>query len=240
MDEWKYQPARDLGLHESERLKSVQRESGLGGLIARSLWWWWVRWILRLTERIEISGHEHLPDSAPFVMVANHSSHLDVMVLATALPPRLRNRVLPLAAGDTFFETPAVAVFAAEMMNALPMWRKHFGHHAIEKLRKRLIEEPCAYLLFPEGTRSRDGRMATFKHGIGMIVAGTSVPVVPCYLSGTFQAMPPGAKWPRRRRIGLKIGSAQLFEDVTNDRTGWKSVAERLEDAIRKLGAPDS
>ena len=133
-----------------------------------------------------------------------------------------------------------MAVFAAEMMNALPMWRKHFGHHAIEKLRKRLIEEPCAYLLFPEGTRSRDGRMATFKHGIGMIVAGTSVPVVPCYLSGTFQAMPPGAKWPRRRRIGLKIGSAQLFEDVTNDRTGWKSVAERLEDAIRKLGAPDS
>ncbi len=145
MDEWKYQPARDLGLHESERLKSVQRESGLGGLIARSLWWWWVRWILRLTERIEISGHEHLPDSAPFVMVANHSSHLDVMVLATALPPRLRNRVLPLAAGDTFFETPAVAVFAAEMMNALPMWRKHFGHF------QAWHRHDCGWHLSPRG-----------------------------------------------------------------------------------------
>jgi len=240
VDDWKYQPAHDLGLHEGDRLKSVHRESGLIGLIARNLWWWWVRGVLRLTERIEVRGREHLPDSAPFVMVANHSSHLDVMVLATALPLRLRNRLLPLAAGDTFFETPAVAVFAAEMMNALPMWRKHFGHHAIEDLRKRLVEEPCAYILFPEGTRSRDGKMATFKHGIGMIVAGTSVPVIPCYLNGTFQAMPPGAKWPRRSRIDLNIGGAQSFADVPNDRSGWKSAAEKLETAVKELATTGS
>ena len=236
MDDWKYQPAHDLGLHEGDRLKSVQRESGLLGLIARNLWWWWVRGVLRLTERIEVIGREHLPDSAPFVIVANHSSHLDVMVLATALPLRSRNRVLPLAAGDAFFETPAVAVFAAEMMNALPMWRKNCGHHAIENLRTRLIEEPCAYILFPEGTRSRDGRMATFKHGIGMIVAGTSVPVIPCYLEGTFEAMPPGTKWPRRRTIRVSIGKGQCFADFPNDRNGWKQVAERLESGVRGLG----
>src|SRR5215472_792829 len=121
VEEWQYKPAQDLGLSEGERLRSVKRESGLVGTVARHLWWWWVRGALRLTERIELIGREHLPPSPPFVLVANHSSHLDAMVLATALPLRLRNCVFPLAAGDTFFETPVMAAFAAEMMNALPM-----------------------------------------------------------------------------------------------------------------------
>jgi 1-acyl-sn-glycerol-3-phosphate acyltransferase len=154
------------------------------------------------------------------------------MVLATALPLRLRNHVLPLAAGDTFFETPVISLFASEMMNALPMWRKNCGRHAIETLRDRLIQEPCAYILFPEGTRSRDGQIAPFKHGIGMIVAGNPVPVIPCRLTGTFDALPPGAKWPRRQKITLRIGHPQSFSNVPNDRPGWKLVAEQLESAV--------
>ena len=75
-----------------------------------------------------------------------------------ALPLRLRNCVFPLAAGDTFFETPAIAAFAAGMMNAPPLWRKNCGHHAIETLRQRPVAEPCGYILFPEGTRSRPVR----------------------------------------------------------------------------------
>jgi 1-acyl-sn-glycerol-3-phosphate acyltransferase len=235
VDDWKYQPAHDLGLDSEARRKSVVRESGLIGLVARNVWWWWVRGVLKLTEHVEVTGCEHLPDAAPFVMVANHASHLDVMVLATALPLRLRNRVLPLAAGDTFFETPVISIFAAEMMNALPMWRKNCGRHAIETLRDRLVQEPCAYILFPEGTRSRDGKMGPFKHGIGMIVAGSAVPVIPCHLSGTFEALPPAAKWPRRKKITLHIGQPQSFASLPNDRNGWKVVAEQLEAAVRTL-----
>lgn len=220
----------------SERLRSVKREGGLLTLISRTLWWWWVRGVLRLTERVEILGGEHLPPSAPFVMVANHSSHLDVLVLATSLPLRLRNHTLPLAAGDTFFETPAMAAFAAGMMNALPLWRKNCGHHAIDTLRHRLVTEPCGYILFPEGTRSRTGQPSPFRHGIGMLVAGTGVPVIPCHLLGTFAAMPPMAKWPRPGRIILRIGTPCLFQDVPNERTGWQAVARRLEQSVRDLG----
>ena len=235
MQEWEYKPAQDLGLSENERHRSVKRESGLVGMTARHLWWWWVKGVLRLTERIEVIGREHLPESPPFVLVANHSSHLDVMVLASALPLRLRNCVFPLAAGDTFFETPVIAAFAAEMMNALPMWRKNCGHHAIEVLRQRLLQDPCGYILFPEGTRSRDGQMGVFRHGIGMLVAGTSVPVLACYLSGTFEALPPGKTWPRRRAIRLRIAAAQRFESFPNDRTGWRSIAQNLEQTVRAL-----
>lgn len=235
MDEWHYKPAQDLGTAGTERLRSVQRESGLLGLISRNLWWWWVRGVLRLTERIEVTGREHLPASAPFVIVANHSSHLDLMVLATALPLRLRNSVIPLAAGDTFFETPAIAAFAAGMMNALPLWRKNCGHHALDTLRQRLVAEPCGYILFPEGTRSRTGQMSAFRHGIGMLVAATSVPVIPCHLQGTFDALPPHAKWPRSSRIVMRIGAPCQFESSSNERAGWQAIAQTLEQGVRAL-----
>jgi len=235
MNEWHYKPAQDLGTAGTERLRSVQRESGLVGLISRNLWWWWVRGVLRLTERIEVTGREHLPTSAPFVIVANHSSHLDLMVLATALPLRLRNSVIPLAAGDTFFETPAIAAFAAGMMNALPLWRKNCGHHALDTLRQRLVAEPCGYILFPEGTRSRTGQMSAFRHGIGMLVAATSVPVIPCHLQGTFDALPPHAQWPRSSRIVMRIGAPCQFENSPNERTGWQAIAQTLEQGVRAL-----
>jgi 1-acyl-sn-glycerol-3-phosphate acyltransferase len=235
VDEWQYKPAQDLGIAGTDRLRSVKRESGLPGLIGRNLWWWWVRGVLRLTERVEVIGREHLPAAAPFVMVANHSSHLDVMVLATALPLRLRNCVIPLAAGDTFFETPVVAAFAASMMNALPLWRKNCGHHAIDTLRQRLIAEPCGYILFPEGTRTRTGLMSPFRHGIGMLVAAANAPVIPCHLDGTFAALPPGVKWPRPRRIVLRIGKPLLFDRVPNERAGWETTARALEQAVRAL-----
>lgn len=236
MDQWEYKPASDLGLSGTERLRSVKRESGLLGRIGQHLWWWWVRNALRLAERIEIIGEDHIPGAVPFVLVANHSSHLDVLVLATALPARLRNHVFPLAAGDTFFETPVMAAFATGMMNALPMWRKNIGHHAIDSLRQRLVNEPCGYILFPEGTRSRSGQMAAFRHGIGMLVAETGVPVIPCHLHGTFAALPPGARWPRRSRIILRIGPPAAFASVPNDRAGWQAVSQTLEQSVRALG----
>ena len=88
MEEWQYKPAQDLGIGEMERLRSVKRESGLLGFLARKTWWFWVRAVLRLSERIQINGTEHLPATPPFIIVANHASHLDVLVLATALPLR--------------------------------------------------------------------------------------------------------------------------------------------------------
>ena len=77
--------------------------------------------------------------------------------------------------------------------------------------------------------------MNPFRHGIGMIVAATNVLVVPCHLDGTFDAMPPGAKWPRLRRIVLRIGLPCRFEGVPNERAGWQTVTQTLERAVRAL-----
>ena len=130
MDQWRLEPAHDLGLPTGQRLRSLQRESGLIETLARFGWWTAVRTYLTLAHRLSITGQEHVPAAPPFVLVANHSSHLDTLVLAASMRRLLWDRVFPIAAGDTFFETPIVAAFAAGLLNALPMWRRNCGSHA--------------------------------------------------------------------------------------------------------------
>jgi len=240
MDDWKYEPAHDHGLPPMQRWRSVRRESGLAASIARLGWRAFIRTYLTIWHRLSVTGREHLPAAPPFVLVANHTSHLDAVLLAAAMPAKLRDHVLPVAAGDTFFETPMHAAFAAGLMNALPMWRKNCGRHAMEQLRERLIGEPCAYILFPEGTRSRTGALGSFKPGLGMIVAGTPAPVVPCHISGAFDAWPPKARLPRPKRLRLRIGAPLSFANVENTREGWERIATDLRAAVEGLApSPD-
>ena len=236
MDDWRYEPAKDHGLSVAEQLRSVNRESGLPGRVGQSMWWAWVSVHLKLLERLDVVGREYLPAGPPFVLVANHASHMDALVLATLLPRRLRACTFPVAAGDTFFETPVRAAFSANLLNALPMWRRHAGRHAIGELRDRLLGQPCGLILFPEGTRSRSGQMGRFKPGLGMLVAGRPVPVVPCLLSGTAEAWPATARLPRPGcAIRAAIGPPLRFDDVADDREGWEAVATATEGAVRAL-----
>jgi 1-acyl-sn-glycerol-3-phosphate acyltransferase len=233
---WKYEPAHDLGMAPAERWKSLRREPGLSEVIVCHAWWAATRGWLRLRQRLRIEGRERLPAEPPFVLVANHTSHLDALVLGAAVPARLRPRVFPIAAGDTFFETPAAAALSATLLNALPMWRKKCGPHAMEELRARLVGEPCGYVIFPEGTRSRDGLLQRFRPGVGMLVAATPVTVVPCRIEGAFEAWPPTARRPRGGRVRVLVGDPQRFDDVANDRAGWEQVASRLHAAVGALG----
>lgn len=236
MDEWDLRPARDHGLTPGQRFRSFQRESGLIQTAFHQAWWRLVHGYLSVGHRLKVIGRERIPAEPPFILLANHSSHLDALVLAAPLPWRQRDHIFPIAAGDVFFETPALAAFAAGMLNALPMWRKKCGPHAMKELRQRLLEEPCAYILFPEGARSRDGKMLPFKPGLGMLVAGTPVPVVPCHLAGTFEALQPETSWPRwGQRITLRIGSPLVFSSVDNKREGWEEIARTTREAVEQL-----
>src|SRR6184192_1968476 len=187
VEPWQLQPARDTGLTPGERFRSVRRESGLLEALAQQTWFSLLRIYFAIAHRLKITGREKLPRHGPFVLAANHCSHLDALVLGAALTPRHRERAFPIAADDVFFQTTAASVFSAIVLNALPMWRKNWGPHALADLRRKLQEEKCIYVIFPEGSRSRDGRMAHFKHGLGMLVAETQVPVVPSFIAGTFE-----------------------------------------------------
>lgn len=239
MINWRYQPARDFGLTAMQRHQSIQRECGLGDHLVRLTWALAVRTLLALHNRLDIVGREHLPARTPFMLVANHASHLDTLVLSAALPLRCLERLHPIAAGDYFFSQRPAAAFATMALNALPVWRgkRTCGLQALLDLRARLQREEAIYILFPEGTRSRDGRMESFKPGLGLLVAATPVPVIPCYVHGAFAALPPRGIIPSAARVSLEIGPPLTFASVTNNRAGWEHIAAETEAAVRRLGA---
>jgi len=190
---------------------------------------------LKLAHRLNLKGTERLPQSPPFILIANHTSHLDAIVMASCLPWRDRDRVFPIAAGDVFFEVPAIAAFAAFFVNCLPLWRQNAGRHALGELSTRLLEERCVYILFPEGRRSPNGELQPFRDGLGMLVAGRPVPVVPCHLDGAHAALPRGARVPRPRRITLTVGEPLRFDHLSNDRRGWAEVGAACRAAVEAL-----
>jgi 1-acyl-sn-glycerol-3-phosphate acyltransferase len=237
MEPWHLQPARDTGLTPAERFRSVRRESGLLESLAHEACFLLLRSYFAIAHRLTIIGREKLPTHGPFVLAANHCSHLDALALGAALTPRHRERAFPIAAGDVFFQSTVTSTFSAIMLNALPMWRKNCGPHALADLRRKLQEEKAIFIIFPEGGRSRTGSKIPFKHGLGMLIAETNVPVVPCGLVGTFEALPPDRTLPRPVAIKLLIGDALQFASTANDRTGWSQIAASLESRVRDLVA---
>jgi len=235
MSDWQLRPARDLGQAPNARLKSLARERGLGSVLLREAWRGLVGTYLTLAHRPVIEGRENLPAKPPYVLIANHSSHMDTLLLGHVLQGAAAREAHALAAGEVFFGSDKAAIFAAYAINALPVWRKQTKGSDLALMRARLAEDGLVYILFPEGTRARDGVMAPFKPGIGTLVAGTGIPVVPCALEGCHAAWPADATWPRPGRLRVRIGAPLRFDEVANQPRGWVTVAQRCEDAVRAL-----
>jgi 1-acyl-sn-glycerol-3-phosphate acyltransferase len=232
---WTYKPAADHGLPPSERIKSVKREPGFMSVLAHHAATSVLRTHFVLYNRLEVHGKQHLPTKPPFVMISNHQSHIDAPLLSCILPWRARSCAYPVAAGDVFFKSLAHSVLSSLFINALPIWRKKVSTHALFELRERLIEGDSGFIIFPEGTRSRDGSIGSFKPGLGMLVAGTNVPVIPCHIAGAFESMPADKTLPRPHKMIVSVGPPLTFADAPDAREGWERVAKESEAAVRAL-----
>lgn len=179
---------------------------------------------------ITVEGREQLAQlSGPFVVVSNHSSHLDAPLIITALPRRLGRYVAAGAAADYFFDVWWRKGLTALFFNAFPVDRT--GLRGRKGLATSLLDAGVPLLLFPESTRSRTGAMAPFKPGAAALCISRDVPCVPVALVGAGDAMPRGHRWPRRGRPPIIV----VFGEPMSPEPGEKPLtfSERIAGAVR-------
>jgi len=236
MDAWQYDTSPDLDQSLTERLRTFPREPDLLIYSLRSFVAIGVRSWLKIYHRFQVTGRENLPSEGSYVLVANHTSHLDALTLAASLPLKKLHRAFPAAAEDYFFKNMPRTFLAAALINALPFNREVGFRQSIKLCHGLLENEGNILFLFPEGTRSVSGELGDFKPGIGMLLAGINVPVLPCYLCGAHAAWPKGAWLPRPRKLHLRIGAARRYDTLKPGKQAALTISRELHDAVRELG----
>jgi 1-acyl-sn-glycerol-3-phosphate acyltransferase len=148
------------------------------------------------------NGRDKLPRlKAPVILVANHVSHIDTPVILAALPRRFRKKTVVAAAADYFYRNRLVAITVSLIFNTVPLDRKGGGleRESVGHV-DRLLDGGWNLLLFPEGTRSRQGAAGRLRRGAAVLAARHRIQIIPIRVTGTRNVMPPGRFWPSRRR----------------------------------------
>ena len=235
MNPWCYEPAADLNQSLIERLRKFPREPDMLVYGMRSFTALLIRGWIRAYHRFTIVGGENLPNEGSFVLVANHASHLDALCLSAALPLRKLHRVFPAAAADYFFESVPRIWMATVVVNALPFAREVHIRQSLALCDQLLKNPGNVLIIFPEGTRSQTGNIGRFKPGIGMLLAGCAVPVIPCFLDGAFRAWPKGRFFPWPAKITLRIGTPKNYAHLQPGKESGYAIAAELQSAVRKI-----
>lgn len=233
---WEYHPPRDIGTTMSEALRSFPREPKMLIYCIRSIAALLLRSWLRLYHRLRIEGRENLPKHGSYVLVCNHTSHLDALCLMSSVPFGKINQTFPAAAADYFFSNLTRTAASAILLNALPFERKTNGAQSLSACSKLLHDEGNILILFPEGTRSATGEMGRFRSGIGRLVAGTEIAVVPCHLDGALEAWPKGKGFASPRRLRLRIGSPRTYTQRAKTQESVGEICQDLQQSVEKLG----
>jgi 1-acyl-sn-glycerol-3-phosphate acyltransferase len=170
---------------------------------------------------------------APFIVVANHSSHLDAPLIIGGLPKRLSRFLAAGAAADYFFDVRWRKWLTTLFFNAFAIERNSEGKRGGSS--KALLERKVPLLIFPEGSRSKTGELGRFKPGAAALAMTTKVPCLPIALVGASTAMPRGVNWPKRGRfpVAIVFGAPMMPEKgETADQ-----FSTRLNDEVRRLHA---
>ena len=235
--DWQYDTIQNPNQALIKRLRRFPRKPDMLVYGVRSLAALGIRAWLRVYHRMEVIGREHLPAEGSYVLVANHTSHLDAVSLLSALPLKKLHRAFPAASTDYFFTSIPRLAIATVIVNALPFDQRVHFRQSLTLCQQVLADPGNILILFPEGTRSTTGEIGEFKPGIGLLLAGTSVPVLPCHTSGAFHAWPKGRMLPRPGRLRLMIGAPRNYAGFQPGKSAALQICQELRQAVLELAA---
>jgi 1-acyl-sn-glycerol-3-phosphate acyltransferase len=178
-------------------------------LIARFV----LRPLFRLALRPTVVGRENVPATGPFIIASNHLSFIDSMVIPLMAP----RRVGYLAKAEYFTGTGISGWLTRTLftaLGALPVEREtHRAAQAALDTAMTVLNAGGGFGIYPEGTRSRDGRLARGKTGVAWLALTADCPVVPVAVSGTDRVQPIGASWPRPHHVSVTFGKPLTFPE---------------------------
>ena len=196
------------------------------------MFWWLMKYVLlgpvlRLLYRPEAVGLDNIPTDGPAILAANHQSFLDDLLLPLVVPKR---KVVFLAKAEYFDKWYLRWFFKGA--NVIPVRRQNrSGAEAALQAGVQALLEGKLVGIFPEGTRSPDGRLYRGKTGVARMALEAQVPIVPVAISGTFEAMPYHRKVPKPGRVEIRFGRPLRFErhyETPTDRFVLRSVTDEL------------
>jgi 1-acyl-sn-glycerol-3-phosphate acyltransferase len=203
------------------------------------------RFLLRpmfLLLRPTITGRENVPASGPFIIASNHLSFIDSM----AIPLMSPRRVGYLAKAE-YFTTPGIGGWLTKTLftalGALPVHRD--THRAAQEAldtAMTVLKAGGGFGIYPEGTRSRDGRLARGKTGVAWLALTADCPVVPVAVAGTDRIQPIGASWPRPHRFSVTFGKPLTFPEYRGKAGNGKArreVTDTIMEAIAELSGQE-
>lgn len=151
------------------------------------------------------SDIEYIPKTGACIVVANHTSYVDHLLLYTAIALFVRRRA-KFVSKKEHFNHPWVAKIIS-YLGAYPIDREAGGRSALVKTID-LLNENQIVVIYPEGTRSRDGQLKNFKTGVVLLQEKTQCPIVPIGIQGAFEIWPATKSWPKWGRVSLRVGQS--------------------------------
>jgi 1-acyl-sn-glycerol-3-phosphate acyltransferase len=198
--------------------------------------------LLRLLWRPEITGTEHIPATGGAIIASNHLSILD----SVFLPLMLERPVTFAAKSEYFTGTRLSDRFAAAYMRATKQLSVDRGvarsAQGTLEAALRLLQAGELFGIYPEGTRSPDGKLYRGRTGVGWLALASGVPVIPVAMIGSDRVLPPGHTVPRLHRIGIRVGQPLTFESYRDARPAAqarRAITDEVMKAIQDLSGQE-
>jgi len=212
-----------------ETLDTIRLQSGPVLGTVRSLLKVLFTLVMKVYGRLSVTGIENLPDKGPYIIAPNHVSLADAPFVGAAISGDIADQLYSLGASD-IFEGP-VRTPIAWFLHVIPVDMETRLYNALQ-LSAYVLRRGKILLVFPEGSRSRDGSIKEFKKGVGIIARELNVPIVPVAMRGTYEMLPSGRFFPRPARISVSFGKplhpgGKGYDDIV--RTLQAEVVKMLE-----------